>query len=138
MMNLKYIGIGFVIAIVYYLIKPKISKPKKNYMNHDTHDDEDVEVLAQSGRTMAAIKAYRKLHGVGLKEAKDAVDAMLSKDYHSSNHVDDDMNLSQDEEVLRIANSGHKIQAIKLYREVYGVGLKEAKDAVETMLRNNH
>jgi ribosomal protein L7/L12 len=134
---MEYIGIGFVIAIVYYLIKSKISKPKENYINHDTHDDEDVEVLAQSGRTMAAIKAYRKLHGVDLKEAKDAVDSMLTKGYHDSNHIDDDMNLSKDEKILRTAKSGHKIQAIKIYREVYGVGLKEAKDAVETMLRNN-
>jgi hypothetical protein len=27
--------------------------------------------------------------------------------------------------------SGHKIQAIKVYREITGVGLAEAKDAVE-------
>jgi ribosomal protein L7/L12 len=29
--------------------------------------------------------------------------------------------------------SGNKIKAIKLYRELYGVGLKEAKDAVDAM-----
>ena len=29
--------------------------------------------------------------------------------------------------------SGNKIQAIKLYRSVYGVGLKEAKDAIDAM-----
>jgi large subunit ribosomal protein L7/L12 len=27
--------------------------------------------------------------------------------------------------------AGNKIQAIKLYREYYGVGLKEAKDAID-------
>lgn len=134
-MELKYIGIGAVIAIVYYIIKSKFSKPKKSYHSHDAHDDEDVEVLAQSGRKMAAIKAYRKLHGVGLQQAKDAVEEMLKKEYHSSNHVDDSMNLSPDEKILRTAKSGHKIAAIKAYREVYGVGLKEAKDAVEAMLR---
>jgi ribosomal protein L7/L12 len=32
--------------------------------------------------------------------------------------------------------SGEKIKAIKLYREVYGVSLKEAKDAVDTMEEN--
>ena len=136
-MILKYIGIGFIIAIIYYVIKSKVSNPRENYMSHDDHDDEDVEVLAQSGRTMAAIKAYRKLHGVGLKEAKDAVDAMLTKGYHDRNHVDDDMNLSVDEKILRIAKSGHKIQAINIYRETYGVGLKYAKDAVENLLRND-
>jgi large subunit ribosomal protein L7/L12 len=29
--------------------------------------------------------------------------------------------------------SGNKIQAIKLYRYLYGVGLKEAKDAIDAM-----
>ena len=29
--------------------------------------------------------------------------------------------------------AGNKILAIKLYRELYGVGLKEAKDAVEAL-----
>ncbi|MDT4954703.1 MAG: tripartite motif-containing protein 71 [Acidobacteriota bacterium] len=36
-------------------------------------------------------------------------------------------------EVARLAQSGKKIAAIKLYREIFGVGLKEAKDAVERM-----
>ena len=36
-------------------------------------------------------------------------------------------------EVERLANSGQKIAAIKAYREIHGVGLKEAKDAVEKL-----
>jgi DNA-binding beta-propeller fold protein YncE len=36
-------------------------------------------------------------------------------------------------EVLRLARSGNKIAAIKLYRETFGVGLAEAKDAVERL-----
>jgi ribosomal protein L7/L12 len=32
--------------------------------------------------------------------------------------------------------SGHKINAIKLYRELYGVSLKEGKDAIDAMERN--
>jgi hypothetical protein len=34
-------------------------------------------------------------------------------------------------EVVRILQSGHMIQAVKLYRERFGVGLKDAKDAVD-------
>ena len=34
-------------------------------------------------------------------------------------------------EVISLIQSGHKIQAIKRYREETGLGLKEAKDAVE-------
>ncbi len=29
--------------------------------------------------------------------------------------------------------AGHKIHAIKLYRSLYGVGLKDAKDAIDAM-----
>lgn len=38
-------------------------------------------------------------------------------------------------EVLRLARAGNKIAAIKLYRETFGVGLAEAKDAVERLER---
>jgi sugar lactone lactonase YvrE len=36
-------------------------------------------------------------------------------------------------EIKRLVDSGSKISAIKLYRETFGVGLKEAKDAVEAI-----
>jgi sugar lactone lactonase YvrE len=36
-------------------------------------------------------------------------------------------------EVAEYVRTGNKIQAIKVYREIFGVGLKEAKDAVEAM-----
>jgi len=36
-------------------------------------------------------------------------------------------------ELKNLAQSGHKIEAIKLYRGIYHVGLKEAKDAVEAI-----
>ena len=38
-----------------------------------------------------------------------------------------------DDEVLRLLRSGSKIAAIKAYREQTGLGLKEAKDAVEAL-----
>ncbi|KUL33521.1 ribosomal protein L7/L12 [Streptomyces regalis] len=37
------------------------------------------------------------------------------------------------DEVLALLRNDKKIQAIKVYREITGVGLKEAKDAVERM-----
>lgn len=36
-----------------------------------------------------------------------------------------------DQDVVTLARAGRKIEAIKRYRELTGVGLKEAKDAVE-------
>jgi len=37
--------------------------------------DADVDRLIMEGRKIDAIKAYRKIHGSDLKDAKDAVDA---------------------------------------------------------------
>jgi len=37
------------------------------------------------------------------------------------------------DEVCDMAQSGNKIEAIKLYRQTTGAGLKEAKDAVEAL-----
>lgn len=44
---------------------------------------------------------------------------------------DDDPRMGEVEALLR---DGKKIQAIKVYREITGVGLKEAKDAVERIV----
>lgn len=41
---------------------------------------------------------------------------------------------SMDADVLALAQAGEKIQAIKVYRDKHGVGLREAKDAVEAMV----
>lgn len=38
-------------------------------------------------------------------------------------------------EMARLIRAGKKIEAIKLYRQIFGVGLEEAKDAVEKMER---
>ena len=38
-------------------------------------------------------------------------------------------------EALKWVRKGNKIEAIKVYRELTGVGLKEAKDAVEALER---
>ena len=37
-------------------------------------------------------------------------------------------------EVVALVRDGKKIQAIKVYREITGAGLKEAKDAVEAIV----
>ena len=39
--------------------------------------DEDIRELAQQGKKIQAIKWYRELHGVGLAEAKQAVEEMI-------------------------------------------------------------
>jgi ribosomal protein L7/L12 len=98
------------------------------------------DIAANPNAKIAAIKAYREETGLGLKEAKDAVEnwlaqpgsrqAMTSAPWPSSSP-----SLSQ--RVRDIASKpGGKIAAIKAYRDETGAGLKDAKDAVEYWLAN--
>ena len=41
--------------------------------------DVEVEALLRGGQKIEAIRRYREMHGVGLKEAKDAVDAIQER-----------------------------------------------------------
>lgn len=51
---------------------PRIQEDLPNVGNAPT--DDDVKRLVEAGRQIDAIKLYRRIHGTGLKEAKDAVD----------------------------------------------------------------
>src|SRR5712692_4505776 len=116
-------------------------------------ESKSVQELLREGRKIEAIKRYRQENGVGLKEAKDAVDRMAvgiplpnrqndfdfngkqpadGDDIHdsfgeSSNYTSDTLNV----EIRNLLRARRKIEAIKRYREARGVGLKEAKDAVD-------
>ena len=46
-----------------------------------------------------------------------------------------DVPAAQDGEVIEMIKRGNLIEAIKLYREQTGLGLKEAKDAVDELQR---
>lgn len=87
-----------------------------------------VEALG-AGQKIEAIKRYRELTGVGLKEAKDAVEALERGEPVPVTQTPAAPNAS----VQDLLREGKKLEAIKLYREQSGLGLKEAKDAVDAM-----
>lgn len=90
--------------------------------------------LIESGQMINAVKLYRQLHGCGLKEAKDAVDAMRDGEAPMGLPVRRELSPSDARDAIeRAVRDNNLIQAIKLYRDLHGVGLKEAKDAVEAM-----
>lgn len=98
-----------------------------------------------------AIRLYREATGVGLKEAKDAVEYAMAYPERAPSHlmrsdaseprkmkskeagIDWDVLLSGPMQALL---PDKKIDAIKFYREATGAGLKEAKDAIEEYLLN--
>jgi ribosomal protein L7/L12 len=98
-----------------------------------------VHDLLRAGRKIEAIKAYKELTGVGLKEAKDAVDALERGEPVAVPIAPPPLgpitpNVAVDDRELREhLRADRLIDAIKRYRELTGLGLKESKDAVEAL-----
>ena len=93
----------------------------------------EIERLARSGEKIEAIKLYREQFGVSLADAKDAVDAIARGEAVPSAPDRVTTTSGSDDAVRALIDKGELIDAIKLYREVHDVGLKEAKDAVDAM-----
>ncbi len=89
------------------------------------------EQLVRAGRKIEAIKRYRELTGVGLRDAKEAIEAFEREGTLRLPAKTALLRQVNDSEIEAQIRTGHLIDAIKLYREKNGVGLKEAKDAVE-------
>jgi hypothetical protein len=84
----------------------------------------------EAGQKIEAIKRYRERTGAGLKEAKDAVEGIgPGRTIPPDAPVDRDF----EDEIISILGQGRKIEAIKLYREQTGAGLKASKEAVEAL-----
>lgn len=98
----------------------------------DASGDADLVALVRDGNKIEAVKLYRERHGVGLKEAKDAVEALEEGRQPAAPPAP-----AEDGDVLELLQAKRKIDAIKIYRERHGVGLKEAKDAVEALARQH-
>jgi ribosomal protein L7/L12 len=86
-----------------------------------------------AGKKLQAIKTYREATGVGLKEAKEAVEALESGGSLPVGPAAASAVPKTEAEVRVLIEQNRLIDAIKLYREIHGVGLKEAKDAVDAI-----
>ena len=98
--------------------------------------DGRVLTLLSGGRKIEAIKLYRDVTGAGLKEAKDAVEALERDGSLPPQRAQAASGPGVDNaEILELLRAGQKIRAIKLYRERTGSGLADAKNAVEALAR---
>ena len=83
----------------------------------------------QRGNKLEAIKLLRDATGLGLKEAKDAVESAQAGADRATPLKGHSSPMSA--QVKAAIEQGNKLEAIKLFREHNGVGLKEAKDAID-------
>ncbi|HEU5375019.1 MAG TPA: ribosomal protein L7/L12 [Ktedonobacteraceae bacterium] len=92
--------------------------------------------LLQAGQTIKAMKIYREDTGASLVDAKAAVERMApaGPGLYSQNIPAGRVDMMDEgmlkAEVERLLMQRRTIQAIKLYREHTGLGLREARDAV--------
>jgi ribosomal protein L7/L12 len=100
-------------------------------LDGETAFEDRIRSLLADGQKIEAIKLYREHTGAGLAEAKGAVEALEQGEPLPKRPASGDSSAEWD--VVALLEQGRKIEAIKLYRERTGVGLKQAKEAVETM-----
>ena len=91
----------------------------------------DVLEALEQNNVIEAIKRLRQTTGLGLKQAKDMIDAHQRG---TKMAVAIAQRLGPlPPTVIDALQRGNKIEAIKLLRESDGLGLKEAKDAIDAM-----
>jgi len=100
--------------------------------NLQPHQAQKIHELIDASQILMAIQVYREATGVGLAEAKQAVEEMMQMEAARapSGRRDFD-NPVLESKIRSMLAKGKKIEAVKIYREEYGIGLKEAKDAVD-------
>lgn len=104
----------------------------------------EVAELVRNGEKIEAIKLYRQITGLGLKESKDAVEQYQrggelvfnsisveqGEFVAAGGEVDKEALLARTRELL---SQNQKIEAIKVFRTAYDVGLKESKEVVDEL-----
>jgi ribosomal protein L7/L12 len=71
------VGIGILLLILVLRSRSEIKSPSGSDLNRP-ETDADIRAFLQTGRKIEAIKAYRRLHRVDLKTAKDAIDRLAA------------------------------------------------------------
>ena len=104
--------------------------------NISPQQEAQIRELIDQRRMIDAIKLYREATGVGLKEAKDAVEAMERgepiMDFAPIQFGTPNSALLE-EQIKQFLLKRQKIQAVRIYREAHNCGLKDAKDAVDAI-----
>ena len=88
--------------------------------------------LIHAKNLIYAIQVYRDATGVSLAEAKEAVEEMArDESTKPPDGVRDYDNPVLESKIKSMLAKNKKLEAIKIYREEYGVSLNEAKIAIE-------
>ena len=101
--------------------------------------EQELLALIKAQGLINAIKLCRERTGVGLREAKDAVEALRDgkpftlRANAASQPPQQPAETDVRTRILAFVQQGQYIEAIKLYREKTGLGLRESKDAIDAV-----
>lgn len=125
------------------------NRPEYGLSNGDSIDAADAEVFRDvreqlgMGKKSEAVRLYREITGATLKEAREAVSdmelgrpVMVPKAALAGASVAVAGFASSAEMMDAVKaelRKGNKVQAVRVYREYFQVGLKESKDAVDAI-----
>lgn len=126
-------------AISYLIKHPNAVMEKKEKPVYD-RPDAGIRDLVRDGEIERAVEVYRVFAGVDEYTARDAIREIERElrlgDDSSQPQGQHKMNVADEVHIRDLVRQGNKIEAIKAYRELTGLGLKEAKDAVDAMERS--
>lgn len=91
----------------------------------------------RAGQTLEAIKLVRASTGLGLAEAKHIIDRHQKGMPVQGTGFPSAFGSKLPPAAVEVLRRGNKLEAIRLLREHSGIGLKEAKDAVDAFHRNS-
>ena len=102
---------------------------------------QEILSLAQQNSKIEAIKWVIDHSNLGLKQAKDYVESLLENSSGNSSHFtfqsSTDSSISSSsiplQEIHLLLQQGRKIEAIKLVKDSSNIGLKEAKEYIESL-----
>jgi ribosomal protein L7/L12 len=97
----------------------------------------EIQALLRQGQKITAIKVYREVFAVSLAEARHAVELLdggTPLRMPEPEPTPPVIPAPQLSEVRALAEGGRKIDAIRIYRELTGASLVDAKSAVEAMV----
>jgi ribosomal protein L7/L12 len=114
----------------------RVNKQQESAQSLPPYLQAEIQALLIQNKKIAAIKKVRKYTGLGLKEAKDYVEA-LSKSGTTGAEIPLKVSITPElkTEIKNLLSHNQRIKALKLLRGRTGLGLKQAKDYVEELER---
>ncbi len=133
---LGLLGLGAIGVAAWALV----TKPKRRSRSLDVGGlpSADVEGLLRAGRKQDAVRAWRETTAAARRDPKAAVEKKELRARPPSSPGVVPLRMVTDGDIQVHIRTGNLIDAIKLYREKTGVGLREAKSAVEAMRQRMH